>query len=82
VYQELRDESTLRLPERISVELRPRTRTAWARVQAMAQNPRVMMSLLADKRLSHIIDFLSNKWKSNQPQSDVSFVADGYFVRY
>jgi len=65
----------LKLPERISVELRPRTRAAWAHVQALAQNPRVIVSLLADRRLSHIIDFLNNKWKSDKLHCyNVSFV--------
>lgn len=77
LHAELREESTLKLPERISVELRPRTRSAWARVQALAQNPRVIMSLVADRRLSHIIDFLNNKWKSDQPaEMLVSFVVE------
>jgi len=73
MYAESKEESTWKLPERISIELRPRTRAAWARVQALAQNPRVIISLLADKRLSHIMDFLNSKWKSDQPQLDVSF---------
>lgn len=64
----------MKLPERISVELRPKTRASWARVQALAQNPRVIISLLADRRLSHVIDFLNNKWKSDRHASDVSFV--------
>ena len=73
-YAESKDESSLKLPERISVELRPRTRAAWAHVQALAQNPRVVISLLANRRLSHVIDFLNSKWKSSQPQTDVSLV--------
>jgi len=68
---ESKDESVLKLPERISIELRPRTRAAWTRVQALAQNPRIIISLLADRRLSHIIDFLNSKWKLDQ--FDVSF---------
>jgi len=32
------------------------------------------MSLVTDRRLSHIIDFLNNKWKSDQPaELHVSF---------
>jgi len=75
LHAESKEESTLKLPERICVELRPRTRAAWTRVQALAQNPRVIVSLLSNRRLSHIIDFLNNKWKTDQPQLDVSFTA-------
>ena len=72
---ESKEESrTLKLPQRISVELKPRTRAAWARVQALAQNPRIVLSLVADKRLSYIIDFLNKKWKTERLQFTVSFV--------
>jgi len=79
LHTESRPVKVSKLPQRISVELRPRTRSAWARVQALAQNPRVIMSLVANRRLSHIIDFLNNKWKSDRPaQLHVSFVVELY----
>lgn len=56
----------LKLPTRVTVELRPRTNDAWARVQATAQNPRVQTLLPLQRRLSSLLSFLEQRW---QPHS-------------
>lgn len=56
----------LKLPNRVTVELRPRTNEAWARVQATAQNPRVQTLLPLQRRLSSLLGFLEQRW---QPHS-------------
>lgn len=56
----------LKLPTRVTVELRPRTNEAWARVQATAQNPRVQTLLPLQRRLSSLLSFLEQRW---QPHS-------------
>jgi len=68
-----KEESRLKLPERITVELRPRTKSAWARVQSMSKNPRLLVRLPADKHMSFIIDLLTQKWQPNKDEI-VSFV--------
>lgn len=53
----------LKLPARVTVELRPRTNEAWAQVQAMAQNPRVETLLPLQRRLLVLLNFLKQRWK-------------------
>ena len=53
----------LKLPARVTVELRPRTNEAWARVQATAQNPRIQTLLPLQRRLSTILSFLEQRWQ-------------------
>lgn len=52
----------LKLPARVTVELRPRTNEAWARVQATAQNPRIHTLLPLQRRLSTLFSFLDKRW--------------------
>ena len=73
-----REESRLKLPERITVELRPRTKSAWAHVQSMSKNPRLLLRLPADKHLSFIIDLLTQKWLFDKDEI-VSLLADTLF---
>ena len=68
-----REESRLKLPDRITLELRPRTKAAWAHVQSQAKNPRLLLRLPSDKRLSFVIDVLNQKWQSDVEEA-VSFV--------
>jgi hypothetical protein len=65
MFSEMKDkeESRLKLPDRITVELRPRTKAAWARVQSLSKNPRLLVRLPADRRLSFVIDLLNQKWQ-------------------
>lgn len=53
----------LKLPARVTVELRPRSNEAWARVQATAQNPRVQTLLPLQRRLSTLLSFLDQRWQ-------------------
>ncbi|KAG5892369.1 hypothetical protein JTB14_035983 [Gonioctena quinquepunctata] len=54
----------IKLPNRLSVELRPKDMTSFFKVQSTAQNPRIKSSLPLQKRLSTLIECLSKKWKS------------------
>ncbi|KAG8222699.1 hypothetical protein J437_LFUL002756 [Ladona fulva] len=65
-YGELHCPEDLRLPTRITVELRPKDNTAWNRVHAAAQNPRVRTTLLLQRRLSSLISFLQQRWRLPQ----------------
>ncbi|XP_046394254.1 LOW QUALITY PROTEIN: protein cramped-like [Ischnura elegans] len=56
----------LRLPARISVELRPSDNMSWNYVHAAAQNPRVRTTLLLQRRLSSLISFLQQRWRPPQ----------------
>ncbi|XP_021363017.1 protein cramped-like isoform X2 [Mizuhopecten yessoensis] len=57
------EEAGVQVPDRIYLDINPRTNAAWAYVQEMSQNPRLRMMLKPDKKLSSIIKFLSQKWK-------------------
>lgn len=52
------------LPQRIEINLVPATIESWGRVQGLAQNPRVKTSLPLYKRVSCLLKFLQNKWRS------------------
>lgn len=54
----------VKLPNRITVELQPKDMLTFLKVQSMAQNPRLRATLPLQKRLSCLIDYLSNKWKT------------------
>ncbi|GAB1604457.1 Hypothetical predicted protein [Argonauta hians] len=57
------DESTCRVPDRVTLELNPKNNSAWFHVQEMAQNPRLRMTLKSDQHLSTVMSFLQKKWK-------------------
>ncbi|KAJ8981313.1 hypothetical protein NQ317_015446 [Molorchus minor] len=54
----------IKLPNRVTVELRPKDMTSFLRVQSMAQNPRLRTILPLQKRLSSLISCVSNRWKT------------------
>ncbi|XP_043944843.1 protein cramped-like [Protopterus annectens] len=56
------DQKPVRLPLKVPVELQPRTNHAWARVQSLAQNPRLRMIVELHRKVSGLIEFLKQKW--------------------
>lgn len=58
-----RDESKLKLPEKIALKLHPRTNSAWSHVQMLSQNPRLLINIQPDQHLSAVIDYLNKKWR-------------------
>ncbi|XP_056643421.1 protein cramped isoform X1 [Diorhabda sublineata] len=54
----------IRLPNRLTVELRPKDMASFLKVQSVAQNPRLKTYMPLQKRLSSLIDCLSKRWKS------------------
>lgn len=54
----------IRLPNRVTVELRPKDMTSFLRVQSMAQNPRIRTTLPLQKRLNNLIICVNNRWKT------------------
>ncbi|KAM9584439.1 protein cramped-like [Trichechus inunguis] len=56
------DQKPVRLPLKVPVELQPRNNHAWARVQSLAQNPRLRMIVELHRKLSSLIEFLKQKW--------------------
>lgn len=53
----------IKLPSRITVELRPRNNMAWWQVQASSMNPRVRTLLPIQRRLSSLLIFLQQRWR-------------------
>ncbi|XP_040296080.1 protein cramped-like isoform X2 [Bufo bufo] len=56
------DQKPVRLPLRVPIELQPRNNQAWARVQSLAQNPRLRMMVELHRKVSSLIEFLKQKW--------------------
>ncbi|KZC10243.1 Protein cramped-like [Dufourea novaeangliae] len=54
----------VKLPSRITIELRPRNNIAWWQVQASSMNPRVRTLLPIQRRLSSLLIFLQQRWRS------------------
>lgn len=54
------------LPKDVIVEFHPATNRDWLKVQSMSQNPRVRAKLSMQKRVSHVLEFLENKWNISQ----------------
>ncbi|CAG9820062.1 unnamed protein product [Phaedon cochleariae] len=54
----------IKLPNRLTIELRPKDMNSFLRVQSTAQNPRLRTSMPLQKRLSSLIECLNKKWKS------------------
>ncbi|KAM5152986.1 protein cramped-like [Mantella aurantiaca] len=56
------DQKPVRLPLKVPVELQPRSNQAWARVQSLAQNPRLRIIVELHRKVSSLIEFLKQKW--------------------
>ncbi|XP_075686495.1 protein cramped-like isoform X2 [Rhinoderma darwinii] len=56
------DQKPVRLPLKVPVEVLPRNNQAWARVQSLAQNPRLRMMVELHRKVSSLIEFLKQKW--------------------
>ncbi|XP_017762179.1 PREDICTED: protein cramped [Eufriesea mexicana] len=53
----------IKLPSRITIELRPHNNMAWWQVQASSMNPRVRTLLPVQRRLSSLLIFLQQRWR-------------------
>lgn len=53
----------IKLPSRITIELRPRNNMAWWQVQAASMNPRLRTLLPIQRRLSSLLIFLQQRWR-------------------
>ncbi|KAM4698819.1 LOW QUALITY PROTEIN: protein cramped-like [Rhinophrynus dorsalis] len=60
------DQKPVRLPLKVPVELQPRNNQAWARVQSLAQNPRLRMIVELHRKVSSLIEFLKQKWSLHE----------------
>ncbi|KAH3835018.1 protein cramped-like [Dreissena polymorpha] len=66
LFEEPKREPGPKLPDKITVEFRPRTNYAWHRVQDLAHNPRVRVTVNPDRHLVSIIKYLDQKWTSQR----------------
>jgi hypothetical protein len=55
-----------RIPDKIHVEMNPKTNAAWNLVQEMSFNPRLKLMLKPNRTLSTVISYLNQKWKSRR----------------
>ena len=61
-----KSESSEKVPDKICVEMTPKTNAAWSFVQELATNPRLRMLLKGDRKLSSVINYMSSKWKPHR----------------
>lgn len=61
-----KSESSEKVPDKICVEMTPKTNAAWSFVQELATNPRVRMLLKGDRKLSSVMNYMSSKWKPHR----------------
>uniref|UniRef100_A0A182W4W2 Myb-like domain-containing protein n=1 Tax=Anopheles minimus TaxID=112268 RepID=A0A182W4W2_9DIPT len=54
----------IKLPPKVDVLLKPSTVEAWGRVQSLAQNPRVRITVTIQKRLSALLQLFQQKWRA------------------
>ena len=54
-----------KLPSKVVIELKPRDTCDWCRIQKMAQNPHIRVSMGVQRRLSSLIKCLEKKWRSH-----------------
>ncbi|XP_053668532.1 protein cramped [Anopheles marshallii] len=54
----------IKLPPKVDVLLKPSTTEAWGRVQSLAQNPRVHITVTIQKRLSALLQMFQQKWRA------------------
>ena len=80
VFQFTDWQEDIKLPPRVTIELRPGNNMAWWKVQASAMNPRVRSLVPIQRRLSSILTFLQQRWRPPKYRT-VSF-ADFYFYSY
>ena len=51
-----------RLPESVTVELQPKTNTAWQRMSDISHNPNLRVKVKCEQSLSTLIETLERKW--------------------
>lgn len=56
----------IKLPPRIEVNIKPANIEAWRKVQNLAQNPRVKVTVALQKKVSSLINTLQHKWRSEE----------------
>ncbi|XP_033216607.1 protein cramped isoform X2 [Belonocnema kinseyi] len=61
----------IKLPPRVTIELRPGNNMAWWKVQAAAMNPRVRTLVPIQRRLSSILTFLQQRWRPPKYRTSV-----------
>lgn len=54
-----------RVPEHVTLELQPRTNTAWQRIHSMCHNPHLRLRVKSDQKLANVIQSIERKWIPN-----------------
>ncbi|XP_059139844.1 protein cramped-like [Physella acuta] len=55
-----------KMPNQMLLELTPKNSQAWAKVQALSQNPRVRMKVTPNRTLESVFKYLDKKWKPHR----------------
>lgn len=63
----------LKLPGKVTIELKPRDMATWNYIQSLSMNPRTRTTVELQKPLSILLAFLENKWQTENKKL-VSFL--------
>lgn len=72
----------IKLPARIEVNIKPANIEAWRKVQNLAQNPRVKVTVALQKKVSSLINTLQHKWRSEELREVRFEILTVYSVSY
>ena len=65
-----------KLPQSITLELRPKNNHTWLTVQSLSQNPRIKSIVQLQYRLNSLLMFLNQKWNVNTKNLGASDLFD------
>jgi len=57
------------MPTKVTIDLKPLDTKDWCRTHKLAQNPHIKVSLGLQRKVSSLINCLSNKWKSRETKA-------------
>lgn len=64
-----------KIPPQIAIELRPLDNAAWTHVQTLAQNPRVRVTCLPQRKVASIVELMENRWQPGHIRKKNSLLA-------
>ncbi|XP_022703072.1 protein cramped-like [Varroa jacobsoni] len=64
-----------KIPPQITIELRPIDNAAWTHVQSLAQNPRVRVTCLPQRKVASIVELMEGRWQPGHMKKKNSLLA-------
>ncbi|OQR72044.1 hypothetical protein BIW11_01381 [Tropilaelaps mercedesae] len=64
-----------KIPPQITIELRPINNAAWTHVQSLAQNPRVRVTCLPQRKVASVVQLMETRWQPGHMKKKNSLLA-------